>query len=318
VGRLFDRGPAEGTEAAAVREDPESPASFEPPSERLTEPADRPAVEASSGAGAADVPVEDPRRATNPPRPAPAPPPVVVPRPEPTRERAESAPEPEPRVAESLPAGPAGPVDRRAARREAVRGAIESRVEELTPDQTLESGLAIVFDVRPADSFLLLDGTVIGRASEYGSGSPFVLPGEGEYRLKVRSPGMEDQRILLRARSGGPARTTVSARLSPAAASELALGDLPLVRVQNAIAFEVTPAAARVEVDGRPVGRADQYPGRFGRPASWLRLSPGRHRVSLSAPGHARRDYAVDVSAGAPEAREKIRVVLPPASEGGP
>jgi hypothetical protein len=90
------------------------------------------------------------------------------------------------------------------------------------------------------------------------------------------------------------------------------------VRVQNAIAFEVNPAAARVEVDGRPVGRADQYPGRFGRPASWLRLSPGRHRVSLSAPGHARRDYAVDVSAGAPEAREKIRVVLPPASEGGP
>jgi eukaryotic-like serine/threonine-protein kinase len=326
VSRLFDRGPAEVTEepvvTARIADGSEPGTPSEPPAEPddgaggdplpATNPP-RPASDPSS----TSQPVSEPA-ATAGERPAPAPPPAAaapaLDRAEPER-RPAPEPEPEPRVAASLPTRPA---ERRAARREAVRDAIESRVEELTPDQTIESGLAVVFDVRPTDSFLLLDGTVIGRASEYGSGSPYVLPGEGEYRLKVRSPGMEDQRILLRASAGGPARTTVSARLAPAAASELALGDLPLVRVQNAIAFEVTPAAARVEVDGRPVGRADQYPGRFGRPATWLKLQPGRHRVSLSAPGHARRDYAVDVSDGAPEAREKIRVTLPLATGDGP
>lgn len=288
-------------------------------------PAEPSVAESPAAGGGTDEPA--PRPVATPPRPLPEPPP------EPRVREASGGVEPpsatdaaEAEVVTALAeddtassADPAMPLPgRRRARREALRDVVEERIERRAPDQVVETGLSLVFDVRPADSFLLLDGTVIGRASDHaaGAGRPYVLPGAGEYQLKVRSAGMEDHRILVRASATGPAATTVSARLAPARAAELAIGDLPIVRVQSAVAFEVVPATALVEVDGRSVGRADQYPGRFGRPATWLRLAPGRHRLSLTAPGHQRRDFAVDVSDGAEEAREKIRVVLPP-SPGG-
>jgi hypothetical protein len=65
-------------------------------------------------------------------------------------------------------------------------------------------------------------------------------------------------------------------------------------------------------VDGQPVGPARRFAGRFGRPAEWLTLTPGRHRVSIVAPGHQRRDLAVEVSPGAEKEREKIEIKLVP------
>jgi hypothetical protein len=196
---------------------------------------------------------------------------------------------------------------------------VKELVEERA-DQRIDTGMSVTFQVQPRDAFVLLDGTVIGRASDHdprAGGRPYVLPEAGLYRVKLRSPGMADHLILLRAQEGAAAPTVVSARMAPAQAAELELGDLPLVRVREAVGFEVQPPDARVEVDGRPVGRADRYPGRFARPATWLRLPPGRHRLSLVAPGHLRRDYAVDVSAGAAEERERIQVRLEPLEGGG-
>jgi len=135
--------------------------------------------------------------------------------------------------------------------------------------------------------------------------------------MKLRSPGLADHHVVLRASAGGASPTRVTARLEAARAAELELGDLPLVRVQEAVGFAVQPPSAQVEVDGRPVGRADRYPGRFARPATWLKLSPGRHRVSFVAPGFLRRDYAVDVSSGAEEARQRIEVRLAPEGPSG-
>jgi hypothetical protein len=199
-----------------------------------------------------------------------------------------------------------------------LRRALKELVEEHA-DQRLDTGLSLVLDVDPADSFVLVDGRVRGRASEYGAGSrgrPLVLPEPGVYLMKLRSPGMADHVLLLRASSAAAAPTRVAVRLEPARAAELELGDLPLVRVREAVGFAVQPQSAqvgaRVEVDGRPVGRADQFPGRFGRPATWLRLEPGQHRVTLTAPGFERRDYAVDVSSGAEEPRRRIEVRLTP------
>ena len=257
------------------------------------------------------------------PRPVPATP--VTPR----ETRAEEpvpgpAAEPEPAIsadgAESRPLSPRGRrLERALENRPAVREAIEGAMERSAPDQEIETGLALVFDVDPPQAFALLDGTVVGRAAEHDarSGRPYVLPGAGEYLLKLRSPGMQDYKILVRASASGPARTTVKARLEAAAAAELAIGDLPLIRVQEAVGFQVVPATAHIEVDGRPVGRVERYPGRFARPATWLRLPPGRHRVSLLAPGYRRKDFAVDVSAGAAEERERIEARLEPIP-GGP
>ncbi len=178
-------------------------------------------------------------------------------------------------------------------------------------DQQLDSGLGLTFRVQPREAFVLLDGTVIGRAEEHEEGSePYVLPGAGTYVVKLRSPGMEDYRVLVRANASGPATTVLAARLDAARASGLDFGDLELHRVREAIGFRAYPPTAEVLVDGKPAGRALRYSGRFARAATWLYLSPGRHRVSVVAPGFRRRDFAVDVSAGASEARQKIEVHL--------
>ncbi|HUF78663.1 MAG TPA: protein kinase [Thermoanaerobaculia bacterium] len=231
--------------------------------------------------------------------------------------RAEEASEPAPGPAVAPPRLKEA-IERRPVLRQAVRELVEEHA-----DQRLDSGLSLVLDVQPADSFVLVDGRMIGRASEFTAGSrgrTLDLPGEGVYLMRLRSPGMADHHVLLRASAGAASPTRVAARLEPAPAAELELGDLPLVRVQEAVAFSVQPPSARVEVDGRPVGRAEQFPGRLGRPASWLRLPPGRHRLSLVAPGFERRDFAVDVSTGAAEPRQRIEVRLLPSgdpSEGG-
>lgn len=299
-----DRAPARsGPSTAEAELDPER-----------AEPAPPPVVQAEGrpvtrGGGT------DPAPAAVAPQPAPVPdaPAADEPASRPARlGGAEESP------AEAAPLPRAGRrLERALEERPALRRAVEEVVERSAPDQEIETGLALVFDVRPAEAFALLDGTVVGRVRQHDarSGQPYVLPGPGEYLLKLRSPGMEDHRILVVASASGPAQTTVSARLSPAAAGELALGDLPVVRVQRAVGFDVRPASAEIEIDGRRVGRVDRYPGRFARPATWLRLPPGRHRLSLVAPGFHRRDFAVDVSAGAKEERRKIEVRLEP-SEG--
>jgi hypothetical protein len=87
--------------------------------------------------------------------------------------------------------------------------------------------------------------------------------------------------------------------------------------VGKAIGLRVTPADARVLVDGRFVGPASKFAGgRMGR-GEWLELPLGMHRVSLVAPGHQRVDLAIDVTSGALEERKRIQVVLPPGGEQG-
>gem|GEM_PF-519172 len=214
-------------------------------------------------------------------------------------------------------------LERRPALRRAARELADSRENAPpVPDETVQSGLGLAFHVEPARAFVLVDGTVVGRAEELdpaAGGAAYRLPGAGDYLVKIRAPGMKDYHVLVQASASGPATTSVTARLSPAPVEELALGDLKLYRVSEAVAFEVLPpiarAKARVLVDGRMVGRAVEYPGRFARGNTWLRLAPGRHRLSVVAPGFGRRDVAVDVSSGATERRQRIQVVLQPGAE---
>ena len=68
--------------------------------------------------------------------------------------------------------------------------------------------------------------------------------------------------------------------------------------------------SATVSVDGKPMGPARRYGGgMFGR-GDWLELPPGRHRVTVTAPGYERRDLAVEVNDGADRERQKIDVSL--------
>jgi hypothetical protein len=88
--------------------------------------------------------------------------------------------------------------------------------------------------------------------------------------------------------------------------------DLPTYRVRQAIAFRGAPEGAEVVVDGRAAGPARQYSGGRLGGGDWLALSEGRHRVSVVAPGYGRRDFAVEVLAGAEKERERIDVRMSP------
>ncbi|MEM7048967.1 MAG: protein kinase [Acidobacteriota bacterium] len=185
-------------------------------------------------------------------------------------------------------------------------------------DREIRSGLRLSFRVQPQDAFALLDGVVIGRASQWSSasGNPYTLPDPGTYILTLRRAGMKDYRLRVVAQAGGSGVTPVVVRLEPRAASDLELSDLQIYRVREAIAFKVFPKTARVLVDGEPVGLAQRYNGGVGK-RRWLELSRGMHRVSLVAPGHRRVDFAVDVGSGANDRRQKITVQLLPLGGGG-
>jgi eukaryotic-like serine/threonine-protein kinase len=214
-------------------------------------------------------------------------------------------------------AAPPAPPDTSAGRRRAI-GRPRSLGAAESADEAIASGMRLVFRVQPDDAYVLLDGIVVGQARDFSPASrrPLDLPSAGVHTVVLRRAGMADRTIRVDARADGPAVTPLVGRLLPVAAGETPLHELETHRVGKAIGLRVTPAAARVLVDGRDVGAAGDFGGgRMGR-GSWLELPPGMHRVSLVAPGHRRVDLAVDVTSGALEERKRIQVALAPLPSG--
>ncbi len=180
-----------------------------------------------------------------------------------------------------------------------------------TPDARLDTGTTLTFDVMPPDAFVLVDGTVIGRAAEYGQrrGRSYELPSAGRHRVTLRRDGMADYHLQIDA--SGSATTVVRARMTPLSAGEMPFHELEQHRVREAIAFRVDPPNARVLVDGEPKGLARQYAGGRFRRGDWLELPLGQHRITLLAPGRKRVDLAIDVTSGAQEVRKRIEITLP-------
>jgi hypothetical protein len=179
--------------------------------------------------------------------------------------------------------------------------------------------MTLAFEVRPPDAFVLVDGTVIGRAAEYGRAArrPFVLPSPGVHRITLRRDGMKDHELRVRASPGGPQLSPIRVRMEPLDATDTPLSELEMYRVREAVAFKVDPPSARLLVDGEPQGLANRWSGGRFRRDTWLELPLGIHRLSLIAPGRKRIDFAVDVTAGASEGRQRIEMVLPPLGAGG-
>jgi serine/threonine protein kinase len=184
-------------------------------------------------------------------------------------------------------------------------------------DRVVQSGLALEFRVNPPDARVLVDGTVIGTAVEWSGGRKnrtYTLPGPGEYEVKIRAQGLRETRLLVQAGERGGV-TPIIARLSPLGGATADASDLRVVRVREAVAFRVTPLVAGILVDGQPAGSAREFIGRPMQPRTWLKLPPGRHRVSVVAPGHQRQDILVEVTPGAEQERDRIDVTLSPGGE---
>jgi serine/threonine protein kinase len=276
----LDTAVSEETETS-VSAIPKEPAAVEPA------PANRRPFQTEPQAEPKPEPDETPRTQpfqTPPPRPRERAP-VVVP-----------APEPAPAPVEVTPAP------------------VEQRRPAPAADAVVRTGLELAFRATPPDAFVLIDGRVVGRASEWSGlkgNRTYTLPGPGEYEIKVRSQGLRDYRIQVEASESGGV-TPIFARLSPVAGATADASDLRMVRVSEAVGFRVNPPVARILVNGQPAGTARELGGRIGQPRSWLRLPNGRHRVSIVAPGHQQQDIVVEVTPGAEKERDRIEVDLSP------
>ena len=186
-------------------------------------------------------------------------------------------------------------------------------------DQTIRTGLQVAFRIAPQDAHVLVEGRVIGTAQEWSGlkgARTYTFPGPGSYTVKIKKPGMQDYRIAVEAGATG-GTTPIAARLRPLAAAEVESSDLRAVKVRQAIAFRVRPPMVEVLVDGQPMGPAKSFSGGglLRGKGEWLELSPGKHRISLVAPGHRQQDIQVEVSETAEKDRERIDVVLPPGGD---
>ena len=219
------------------------------------------------------------------PAPAPAPSPAT-PAPAPA--------EPEPEREEPAPAAPAA-------------------------DRSLRTGMEVTFHVTPPDAIVLVDRTVLGQAQDWNGqkgARSYIFPSPGSYVIKFRKPGMKDYRIAVEA-GAVTGKTPITAHLQSMAAAEVDAADLRTYRVREAVAFRGVPPNAVVEVDGRAMGPARRFSGGgFLRArGEWLELDPGKHRVSLTAPGYRRQDILVEVTQTADKERERIDVTLAPGGD---
>jgi hypothetical protein len=275
------------------------------PAEVLAEPT--PAADRSLRPAATPFPpaVETPRGRSQLPETEPSPrrePPLVEPRQTPVPVQPMPTPTPsEPQRPQAEEPAPTAP-----------ETADDSRPLPTVPgaDHVVRTGLSVAFRVTPPDAMVLVDSTVIGRAKEWSGekGSrPYILPGPGEYRVRIRKDGMKEFRIAVQAGETGGV-TPIIARLSPLPAAEVEAGDLRTVRVAEAVAFRVRPPGAVILVNDQIAGPALKFSG--GLRGGWLNLPPGRHRISVKARGHRRYDMIVEVMPGAIQKRERIDVNL--------
>ncbi|HSS75811.1 MAG TPA: hypothetical protein VLV54_03615, partial [Thermoanaerobaculia bacterium] len=129
------------------------------------------------------------------------------------------------------------------------------------------------------------------------------------YLVKIKKDGMHELKLAVEA-SAAAGTTPITAQLRARAAEQIDAGDLRVVRVREAIAFRVRPPMAEVLVDGQPAGPARRFSGGILRHKEWLKLSQGKHRISLVAPGHRRQDILVEVMPTAENDRERIDIDL--------
>jgi hypothetical protein len=226
-------------------------------------------------------------------QPPPAAPPARTETPRPPAPALPKTPEPAhrtPPVPVPVPSGPAARPPE-----SAPEPAAPEPARQAEPSQQMKTGLNLVFRVTPPDAFILVDGTVIGRADEWSGQKgtrPYTLAEAGEHTIKIKKPGMKDYRITIDAGESGT--TPVTARLQALPTHEVSTSDLQSYHVRKAIGFKGAPEGAEVLVDGNPSGQAKRFScGVFGR--GGLDLAPGTHRVTVSAPGYAQRDLKVEV-----------------------
>ncbi len=172
----------------------------------------------------------------------------------------------------------------------------------------LQTRLNLALRVVPADAYVLVDRTVVGKVSEFNGlrGGGVLEVDDGEHTLKFRKAGMED--LVIEIDAAGVGTTVIPGRLKALAARDVGSGDLDMYQVRDGITLRLNPSEATVSVDGSAVRLTT---GPFGRRSgAFIALGPGTHRLSISAPGYQQKDIGVEVRSGAEEGRVKVDIQL--------
>ncbi len=185
---------------------------------------------------------------------------------------------------------------------------------------SLDSGLALHFDVEPRDARVSIRSRTtgwqdVGRADTFAfGGASHRLQEAGEYWVRFEAPGRRSQVALINAQEGRSVRV-VRHQLPeavPSSTNEVPTGvstdatGRKVYKVQKAVSFAHAPRRARVLVDGQERGKAGQFSGRD----KWLELSPGTYSFELVDNAGRKSAFTVVVSPEAQVERRTIVVVL--------
>jgi hypothetical protein len=295
-----------------VRPVPAAPAQAVPAPPATTSAGERPSAapvrEASASAPTAVVPRRVPalpsttsageRPTTAPVREAStstAPPPVV-PRPVPVAVVLEKPPAPRP-VAVRPPPSPEVPP----------ASATSASFPKGFADREVRTRRAVIFQIRPDQARLYVDGRYVGVSADWGGGEgrPFPLAA-GEHAVRAVLPGYRELRIRVVADPSLSSDAIAAAELPHLERRSFRRIPRPDYVTSGRIAFAPELRGAAVAVDGEPNGAAD----RFTVSAPMRLTGPAVHDLVLSRPGRPARTIRVLASPTAGSDLVVVRAVL--------
>jgi len=157
-------------------------------------------------------------------------------------------------------------------------------------DRELRTGRALIFEIRPDQARLFVDGRYVGVSADWGgkAGRPFPLPA-GEHAVRAVLPGYRELRLRVVADPSAPSDAVAALELSRRERRSFRRIPPPDYVTGGRVAFGPELRGAEVAVDGEPTGAAD----RFTVSAPMRLAGPAVHDVVLSKAGRPARTIRI-------------------------